>query len=314
MSKEKPNVSAVRIARATIYMARDWHLGNLVPEGAADLCARFLYSYSPKEIHRISRNQSQTFRQYFSALEYITVPGMALHYAVRKMAIEEMVRAGIAAGMQQVVVLAAGFDTLAVRLHREFPQVRFIEVDRAANQTIKQRALMGPWAPGKNLAFVVSDPTRESLEHRLLSSSYVTGVPTLFIAEEMLASMDPTQRSGLFDFVRALGGPGCGLVFSVMERGPNGKIVYRGATWLARTLWRLQGRRFNWGPSRVELEEYLAEHGLALTKLLTAKDFRVHFLDGNRDVPLAEGEDVAIAHVMKVRPQVIAGAPSKRRG
>jgi methyltransferase (TIGR00027 family) len=299
MSNNKPNVSAVRIARATIYLARDWYFGHLVPAGAADLCARFLYSYSPKEIHRISRNQSQTFRQFFSVLEYLTVPGMAMHYAVRKMAIEELVRTEIGRGTRQVVVLAAGSDTLAARLHREFPQVRFIEVDRAANQTIKQRALVGPWAPAKNLVFLVSDPTRESLESHLLASSFISGTPTLFVAEEMLTPMNETQRSGLLEFIRAIGGPGCSLVFSAMERGPDGKIQYRGATRLARMLWRLQGRQFNWGPNRLELEEYLAEHGFALTKQLTAKDFRVRFLDGNRDVLLAEGEDVSIAHVRK---------------
>ncbi|HYM48888.1 MAG TPA: class I SAM-dependent methyltransferase, partial [Burkholderiaceae bacterium] len=108
-----------------IYLARDWHLGHLVPAGAADLYARFLYSHSPREVHRLTRTQSPSFRQVLSALEYLTVPGMALHYAVRKLAIEDFVRAGIKAGKQQVVVLAAGFDTLAQRLHQEFSQVRF---------------------------------------------------------------------------------------------------------------------------------------------------------------------------------------------
>lgn len=299
VTHERPDRRALHVARATIYLARDWHLGHLVPPGAAELSARFLYSYSPKEVHRFARTQSPSFRQLLSALEYMTAPGMALHYAVRKLAIEELVRTRLKAGVRQVVVLGAGFDTLALRLHREFPEVTFFEVDRACNQTVKLRALMGQWAPAKNIGFIDADAMRDPLEQKLLANHFVSGVPTLFVAEALLASMGAAQRDHLLDFVRAVGGPGCSLVFTVMERGPDGKVHYRGAKWTARWWWRRQGMRLEWGPSRLELDEYLRRHGFVLGKLLTAKDFRVRFLDGNRDVPLAEGEDVAIADVVK---------------
>lgn len=299
MRHERTDPRALHVARATIYLARDWHFGHLVPAGAAELCARFLYSFSPREVHRISRAHSQTFRQFLSALEYLTVPGMALHYAARKLAIEEAVRTGIAAGAQQVVVLAPGFDTLALRLHREFPQVRFVEVDCAANQTIKRRALMGQWAPGKNFAFVAADVGREPLGPKLLDGNYAPGVPAVFVAEAVLALLDEPARTALLDFMHMRGGPGCRLVFTAMERGPDGGVRFRGATWIARLWWGLRGTRFEWGPSRDELEAYLGEYGFALDRLLTAKDFRLRYLDGNPDVPLAEGEDVAVAHVVK---------------
>ena len=295
MPQHRLDRHALRIARALIFIARDWHLGHLVPPGAAELSARFLYSYSPREVHRIARAQSPTFRQFLSALEYLTAPGMALHYAVRKLAIEDQVRRSIATGAQQVVVLGAGLDTLAARLHREYPQVNFIEVDRAEHQEVKRRALMGQWAASRNLVFVSADLARERLERKLLGTIYVAGAPTVFVAEGTLTAMSHTQRDALFDFVRTVGGPASSIVFTAMERGPDGRIRFRGATWLARWWWHWQGERYQWGPSRLELEDYLGRHGLRLASLLTTREFRVRYLDGNPDLPLAEGEDIVVA-------------------
>jgi methyltransferase (TIGR00027 family) len=205
------------------------------------------------------------------------------------------VRRGIATGAQQVVVLGAGLDTLAARLHREFPQVKFIEIDRAETQEVKRRALMGQWAAGRNLVLVSADPARDRLEHKLPKSVYVAGAPTLFVAEDTLASMGDANRDALFNYVHAVGGPASSMVFTAMERGPDGRVRFRGTNWLARLRWARYGNRGHWGPSRVELEDYLGRHGLRLVSVLTAKDFRVRYLDGNPDVPLAEGEDIAVA-------------------
>jgi len=296
--KQRPDTITLLGARAMLHFARDWHLGHLVPAPAATLYSRFLYAYSPRLAHRYSRKRSPGYRRLIATLEFLTLPGIMLHYAVRKQAVERLVRSRLALGAQQVVVLGAGFDTLAVRLHREFPGVRFIEVDRASLLALKRRALTGQWSPLANLCFIDADPAHEPLEKNLLESAYISGTPTVFIIEGLLAFMDVEQRDRLFEFVNVLSGPGSSAVFTFMEREPTGRIHFRGATWLARAWWRLRGARFRWGPSRDELEEYLARRGFALKTVLTAGELRVQFLDGDRDVPLAEGEDVAIAEVV----------------
>jgi O-methyltransferase involved in polyketide biosynthesis len=51
----------------------------------------------------------------------VTHPGIVRHWMLRKRWIESRVRARIAAGASQVVVLGAGLDTLGVRLASELP-------------------------------------------------------------------------------------------------------------------------------------------------------------------------------------------------
>ena len=54
-------------------------------------------------------------------MERATHPGIVRHWMLRKKWIELRVRAAIADGADQVVVLGAGFDTLGVRMAVERP-------------------------------------------------------------------------------------------------------------------------------------------------------------------------------------------------
>ena len=57
---------------------------------------------------------------------------------LRKRWIESRVRAKIAAGASQVVVLGAGLDTLGVRLASERPDLRVVEIDHPATLAVKR--------------------------------------------------------------------------------------------------------------------------------------------------------------------------------
>jgi methyltransferase (TIGR00027 family) len=77
--------------------------------------------------------------------------------AVRTVFFDGFVRDAIAAGIRQVVVLAAGYDSRAWRLAQ--PGVAFFEVDRAATQADKRGR-----APAGGPVFVAADVTDERLD------------------------------------------------------------------------------------------------------------------------------------------------------
>ena len=62
-------------------------------------------------------------------IERITIPGILLHYALRKKCIAKLARSALANGGTQVVVIGAGFDPLSSELQREFPTALFWEID-----------------------------------------------------------------------------------------------------------------------------------------------------------------------------------------
>jgi methyltransferase (TIGR00027 family) len=110
-----------------------------------------------------------------------------LHYIVRKRYLEDVARECLAEGIRQVVVLGAGFDTLAWRLHHEYSEVCFIELDHPATQQAKKQILQKHGYIPQNLRLLPLDLAQTSLQDSLLACPhYNPALPSLFIAEGLL--------------------------------------------------------------------------------------------------------------------------------
>jgi len=187
MKEDRPSATARTIALGTVLLKSDPRLGRWVPDEAAELCRGFLEAASPRGLNLARLCDRRWFRALMGWMERATLPGLGLHYALRKRFIEEVARRSLRDGTRQVVVLGGGFDTLALRLHAEFPGTLFIEIDHPATQRIKVKALDGRPSPGPNLRFVSSDFTRETIEEALLKRTpFDSSIRTHFVREGVL--------------------------------------------------------------------------------------------------------------------------------
>src|SRR6476646_7930242 len=116
MREDRPSSTAALIAAATVFLARDARVSDLVPAGAAEWCARCLEALS--RLRAVQGLSHPALRWAARLSERATVPGLLLHFMLRKRWIEEAVRASLDEGYEQVVIIGAGFDTLALRLSR----------------------------------------------------------------------------------------------------------------------------------------------------------------------------------------------------
>src|SRR6266850_2654189 len=183
MREDRPSSTATLIAAATVFLARDARVSDLVPSGAAAWCALCLEALSSlKTVETLSR---PALRWAARLAERATVPGLLLHFMLRKRWIEEAVRAALAEGCEQVVVMGAGFDTLALRLSREFPRASFIEIDHPATQKYKRRAAERAGAAA-NLHFIAADLARVRLQDALSGGAYRAAARSVFIIEGLL--------------------------------------------------------------------------------------------------------------------------------
>ena len=242
---------------------------------------------------------SRACRLLISAVERLTIPGINLHYALRKRYLEETARAALRQGFRQVVVFGAGFDTLALRLHESHPASQFIEIDHPATQRSKEREIVRRNLRKENLHFIALDLTRQNLEEQLRGADfYRAGERTLFIAEGLLMYLAPGEVDELFGLVRRLGGAARSrLAFTFMEPRADGRIAFHRST-RAVDLWlRWRGEPFKWGISRKHLDSYLAARGFRLREIATAGTFRRRYLAEPRfsQLTLADGEYICIA-------------------
>ncbi|HKQ54227.1 MAG TPA: SAM-dependent methyltransferase [Pyrinomonadaceae bacterium] len=300
MREGRPSATAYLIARSTLAIARHPVLNPLVPRRSVELSERFVRTRSRFARWTSAVGDSSLARPLVYALEHVTVPGIRLHYALRKRCLEEMARAALGEGFGQVVVLGAGFDTLALRLHKAFPRTTFFEVDHPATQRAKILALGGDELPGRNVRFISLDLARCSLERALLArAEYDAEANTLFVAEGLLMYLALAEVDLILNFIRRYSGHASRLAFTFMETQEGGRIGFRRSSPLVNAWLRLRGESFRWGLPHAQAREFLAARGLAVREVVTSETLRARYLtaDGLRDRRLAEGECLCVCEL-----------------
>jgi methyltransferase (TIGR00027 family) len=295
MKTDRPSATALLIARATVFLARDPRWGQLVPPLAAEASREFLEASSPRAKRFLAIVEKDWLRKSVAVAEWLTIPGIVLHYAVRKRFLEQVARRSLATGTRQVVVLGAGFDTLVWRLQREFPETNFLELDHPATQAVKRKALEKRIGSADNLALCSVDLTEPGWDERVAARRVLKSeTATLFIAEGLLMYLTESQVASIFRFVHASGAGPRPFAFTFMETKPGKAVDFANARFTARLWLRLRGEPFRWGIQREQLPEFLAAHGFSLRELADAETFRRDYLNG-ADVPLTTGECVCVA-------------------
>ena len=102
--------------------------------------------------------------------------------ALRTSIIDAAVRAAIASGTRQLVILGAGLDGRAWRMS-ELAGVRVFEVDHPATQTYKRQHLEALSKPIANVEFVSVDFEHDSLDTALDRAGHDTTQPSCWIWE-----------------------------------------------------------------------------------------------------------------------------------
>jgi len=184
----------------------------------------------------------------------MTIPGILLHYALRKKCINELVRSALGDGVAQVVILGAGFDPLSTEFQLEFPTARFWEIDHPATQHHKVRACSEIGI--ERVHFVAVDLSAAGLDSEaLVSSGFDSAKRTFWIAEGLLMYFPAEIVSSLIRTLSSLSAPGSQLAFTFMEKQRDGHIRFDSQTRLVDSWLRTRGEPFLWGTTRGELAE-----------------------------------------------------------
>lgn len=289
MRSDTSSHTARLVARSLYLASMDPGLSRLVPPQSAELLARIPGVASGWFGVCVTRSW---MRRVMVGIERWVLPGVIAHYLVRKLGIETEVRNAIAAGAGRVVVIGAGFDTLAWRLHREFPEVEWIEVDHPATQAIKARSL----GEAANLRFVGHDLVGQQPVSRSLGESGSRTGPTVIVIEGVTMYLTEGKVAELLSDAARLAGPGGRVIVTFMERGPDGSIDFQGQNRAVRWWLRLCSEPFLWGISRCQLGSFLRRCGLGDERVIDHAGFRNSLLTprGLGSLVLAEGECLCV--------------------
>jgi methyltransferase (TIGR00027 family) len=290
---EQASRTALLIAAGLILLHRDPKHSSLVSKASADLCAHVLEKHSAQTRLFLKIVRQTWFRPIAKLVERITIPGILLHYALRKKCIRGLVRSALANGVVQVVILGAGFDPLSSELQGEFPAALFWEIDHPATQRYKVRACSETGIEGVH--FVAVDLSAAGLDaETLIGNGFDPAKRTFWIAEGLLMYFPADIVSSLIRTLSSLSAPGSQLAFTFMERQRDGQIRFDSQTKLVTWWLRRRGEPFLWGTTRSELGEFIRPWRL------------IRFFDHNdlrkmeselADEVIAKGEVICLAEI-----------------
>ncbi len=256
MQHEQASRTALLIAASLVLLHHDAKYSRLVSKTSADLCAHVLETHSAQTRLFLKIVRQRWFRLIAKLIERITIPGILLHYALRKKCIRELVRSALANGVAQVVILGAGFDPLSSELQREFSTAEFWEIDHPATQRHKVRACSEIGI--EQVHFVAIDMSAGGLDKEvLISSGFDSAKRTFWIAEGLLMYFPADIVSSLIRTLSSLSAPGSQFVFTFMEKQRDGHIRFGSQTELVTWWLRARGEPFFWGTTRTELTEFV---------------------------------------------------------
>ena len=256
MQQEQASRTALLIAGSLVLLHHDPECFGLVSKTSSDLCARVLENHSAQTRLFLKIVRQTWFRPLAKFIEGITIPGILVHYALRKKCVGKLVRSALASGVAQVVILGAGFDSLSSELQQEFSAAEFWEIDHPATQRYKMRASSEIGV--ERLRFVAVDLSAAGLDKNALTSNgFDPAKPTFWIAEGLLMYFPADTVSSLMKTLSTLSAPGSEFAFTFMEKQQDGHIRFASQTKLVDWWLRTRGEPFLWGATRNELAELM---------------------------------------------------------
>jgi methyltransferase (TIGR00027 family) len=193
-------------------------------------------------------------------------------------ALEEALRAGV----RQVVVLGAGFDSRGYRFKDRLRGIRFFEVDYGPTQEHKKNRVKAVFGslPG-HVRYVAMDFSKDDLLTELRKGGYSRKDKTLFIWEGVVPYIPEAAVKGTLDFVREQSAPDSRIIFNYMLsispdlNNPNS----RQAKW---------GEPFIFGFPGDSAAEYVTKHGLEVMTDISTDELPRRYLqrsDGTLGLP-----------------------------
>lgn len=176
-------------------------------------------------------------------------------------------------GMEQVVLLGAGFDTMALRIRESLRNVTVFEVDHPATQIIKREVMERIGVP-ENLRFVAVDFEQEDFTQKLRDAGFDPSRRSLVVWLGVSLYLTNKAVARALEQISTLGGEGTTLVWDyLLAEVINGMTTNRDALDKARRAAKL-GEPWLFGLETSQVPYYVEQFGFHLLKDYTPEELR----------------------------------------
>lgn len=224
-------------------------------------------------------------------------PGATAFIAVRERYIDDYLIASLKEGLEQVVILGAGFDTRPYRI-AGIEKTHVFEVDHPATQEAKLKGLKKVIDPlPAHVTFVPLDFNTQTLGEGLSAKGYSEKGKTLFIWQGVTYFLTAEGVDNTLDFIARQSGPGSSVIFDYFYTETLSDTA-NGYGKSLRRAQRLSNEVYMFGIDRGQIGPFLTQRGFSDVNSLTLEDLKRRYFAGpnaGRRVPA--GIEIASARV-----------------
>jgi methyltransferase (TIGR00027 family) len=206
-------------------------------------------------------------------------PGMVGYIAGRVRYVDDYLKMRIDDGIEQLVILGAGYDSRAYRFDELKGRVKVFEVDYPATQKVKKEKVGKIFGSlPDHVVYVPIDFENQKLDDRLFESGYDRNLKTLFIWEGVTYYITPEAVDITLAFVTENSGEGSSIIFdyvfqSVLDGTCGVAQVNRARKAYERIGTPLTSEHPRFGVEEGTIEEFLTKRGFHQVVNITGDHF-----------------------------------------
>lgn len=204
--------------------------------------------------------------------------------------IDEYVNKCIDDGLEQLIILGAGYDSRAYRIERLKGRVTVFEIDHPATQKLKIEKVKKMLDPiPSNVVYVPIDFNKETLPQKMSQSRYDKDKKGLFIWEGVTPYLTAEAVDETLHFVARNSGPGSSIIFSyILKSVVDGTCELEGAREIRKAFSRGgiadfssdRGDRLMFGIEEGTIETFLSERGFQQIKDISGDYYEAEYFTG----------------------------------
>ena len=260
MRKEKPSRTAYKVALNVLTLGAKPGMAEVLPPGIIEATEQLLIASGAASPRIVRSSRSPRMVSVYKAFDWM-MPGQFEAFGYRKAFCEQQVRDGIDAGATQILVLGAGYDTMAWRLAPNFPYVNFFEIDHPATARLKAKGIEG-MGQYDNLHLIPEDLSKRKLVDVLKShKSWDQEANTVIIAEGLLMYLPSSAVNDLFRQCASISGTGTRIAFTYIGKRPDGRPDAGRCTGFLLWTLKVTGEPWLWSIQPEQIGRVLKENG-----------------------------------------------------
>lgn len=216
------------------------------------------------------------------------LPGLSSSIIARVRYFDDIVNESIGNGLQQLVILGAGYDTRAYRIRGLEEKVKVFELDHPNTQNFKKekiREIFGTLPD--HVTYVPIDFETQKLGQILLENGYDKSLQTLFIMEGLIMYIPPEAVDETLNFIVNNSGKGSQILFDYYpESVVNGTTALAVGQNIRNFLIQLE-EPLQFGIEEGTSEKFLSSYGFSKIQNVTSAYYKKAYFEGknkNREV------------------------------